>query len=361
LSPQEKLGVELMLLQYDAPGPYFRKADEYLALYPDDYRTISRLATNTWHQRNDFAAAEALVRRTLVPQYERIGASRDALGTFLLGQEKYDAALTEFRNAKAAGYSAFAQYHARAWDVRGKHAEADEVYLASTDGRDGWRGEGGVITWIDRGQAAAAAKAARDWAAKAESEQDAIESIRARAAIASLAVLSNQGDATRELKALLAVLDAKGAEADAIYPPVSIEVRLYAGLLAAHRGDRAGVDEALRRTEGSAIVRDYPTVGQLRQVVLAEQERLAGKPREALARLAPLAKQDSALVAVHWGLERAARATGDAAIADAQAEWLATHGGRVFVEATTSEVLRFFNIAVANEARDKAKVAPVGG
>jgi putative peptide modification system cyclase len=358
LSPQEKLGVELMLLQYDAPGPYFRKADEYLALYPDDYRTIGRLATNTWHQRNDFSAAEALVRRTLVPQYERIGASRDALGTLLLGQEKYDAALTEFRNAKAAGYSAFAQYHARAWDVRGQHAEADKVYLASTDGRDGWRGEGAVVTWIDRGQAAAAAKAAREWAAKAESEEDAIESIRARAAIASLAVLSSQGDATRELQALLAVLDAKGAEADAIYPPVSIEVRLFAGLLAAHRGDRAGVDEALRRTEGSAIVRDYPTVGQLRQVVLAEQERLAGKPRDALARLAPLAKQDSALVAVHWGLARAARATGDAAIADAHTKWLATHGGRVFVEATTSEVLRFFNIAVSNEARGKA--TPVG-
>ena len=62
------------------------------------------------------------------------------------------------------------------------------------------------------------------------------------------------------------------------------------------------VADLLRQTEGSQVVRDYPTVGQLRQVVLAEQERMAGKPQEALARLQPLARQDTALVVVHWAL-----------------------------------------------------------
>ena len=142
LSPQEKLGVELMLLQYGASGPYFRKANEYLALYPDDYRTMGRLATSHWHHRNDFRAGEALIRRTLVPQYERVAISHDALGTYLLGQEKYDAALIEYRKARAAGWAGWAEYYARAFDVRGLHAEADKVYRASTNGRDGWKGRG---------------------------------------------------------------------------------------------------------------------------------------------------------------------------------------------------------------------------
>jgi thioredoxin-like negative regulator of GroEL len=350
LSPQEKLGIELMLMQHDGPDQYFRKAEEYLALYPDDYRIIGRLAVNQWHQRNDFRAAENLVRRTIRPQFERAAASRDALGTFLLGQEKYDAAIVEYRAAKAAGYLVWGEFHARVFDVRGQHAEADKVYLASTNGRDGWRGEGGVVTWIDRGQWADAVQAAQAWAAKADAEGDALESIRARTALASVAVLSNRGDASAALRNLQATLDAKGAAADDVYPPTTTEVRLYIGLLAAYRGNRAGVDEALRRTLDSQVLRDYPTVAQLQQVLLAEQERLTGKPQAAAARLMPLVKRDTALVAVHWALMRAAQASGDENAAKAEASWLVSHRGRVFTESTTTEVLRFFNVVVSADA-----------
>ncbi|HWS77337.1 MAG TPA: putative peptide modification system cyclase [Thermomonas sp.] len=180
LSPQERLGIELMLMQNNPPEPYFRKAEEYLALYPDDYRIIARLATNTWHHRNDFRSAHAIARRTLVPQYDRIAIAHDTVGTYLLAQEKYDEALREYRKARSLGLSAYAEYYARAFDVRGQHMEADKVYLASTSGREGWKGEGGVVTWIDRGQWADAAKAARDWAAKADADDDVLESLRAR-------------------------------------------------------------------------------------------------------------------------------------------------------------------------------------
>jgi hypothetical protein len=98
----------------------------------------------------------------------------------------------------------------------------------------------------------------------------------------------------------------------------------------------------------------------LRQVVLAEQERLAGKPGAAVARLAPLAGKDTTLVAAHWALMRAARAAGDVAVAEAQAKWLATKRGRVFAESTTTDVLRFFNAAVSAEAirRRQEQAAP---
>ena len=359
LSPQERLGVELMMLQYGAVEPYFRKAEQYVALYPDDYQTIARLATNTWHHRNDFRAAEALARRTLVQQYERVAITRDAVGTYLLGQEKYDAALIEYRKARAAGWTGWAEYYARAFDVRDLHAQADQVYAASTNGRGGWKGEPAVVTWIDRGRWADAAKAAQEWAAKSDADNDVVESLRARAAIAGVAVLSGEGDAATAVRNLLATLDAEGAEAEAIYPPIAVELRLYAGLLAAYRGDRAAVEDALHRTQGSAVVRDYPTVAQLQQVVLAEQERLAGTPQAAVARLTPLVKHDTALVAVHWALMRAAQSTGDDKTANAQRQWLRTHRGRVFVESTTSDVLRFFNAGASREAlREQATPKP---
>lgn len=346
LSPRERQMVELMLMQQDGPQDYFRKAGEYLALYPDDYRTLGRLATNQWHQNNDFRAAEMLVRRTLKPQYERAPVSRYMLAIYLLGQEKYDAALAEFRASRAAGFSGWAEMYVRALELRGQFAEADKIYLTSAAGRNGWQDEAAVMTWTIRRDAARAASAARAWMTKADADRDVQESLRARAAVAALAILARQGDGRQALAQLMTALDADGARGDTLYPPFSTELRLYAGLLSACLEDRAGVAEALRRTEGSAIVRGYPTVAQLRQVVLAEQDRMAGRPQAALARLQPLAGRDTALVAVHWAMARAAQAAGDEAVAQQQLRWLAGHRGRIATESTTSEVLRFLNATI---------------
>lgn len=358
LSAQERQWIELMLLQHSAPEHYFRKAEEYLALYPDDYRTIGRLATNAWHQRNDFRAAEALNRRALARQNEGATRARYVLGILLLGQDRLDAALAEFRASRAAGFTAWAAYHAFTLELRGQPAEADRVYLASTVGRQGWQGEDAVVIWTLRRQPGRALAAAQAWRQQAKADDDVLEMLRAQAAGASVAVLAGQGDASGQLQALLTELEVKAAKADAVYPPFSTELRLYAGLLAAYRGDRAGVDAALRSTRASSVLRDYPTVAQLQQVLLAEQERLAGDAKAATARLTPLAKQDTALVAVHWALLRAAQAAGDTALADAQQQWLHGHPGRSIAESSTSEVLWFFNAGLLDAARVQPAPAP---
>ena len=357
LSPQERQVVELMLASNDGPTGYFRKAEEYLALYPDDYRVIGRLSANLWHQRNDFRAAEAMARRALRPQNERYGSAHYSLGIYLLGQEKYDAALAEFARARAAGHTGPGEYFARAHDARGQHAKADQVYTASTIGRDGWQGDAGVTTWINRAQWAQAHAAAEAWMAKADADADVLDALRARAALASVAVFSGNHGARSRLRELAAAVEAKGAEADAIFPPASTELRIYAGMLAAYLGDQAGVDEALARTRDSRVPADYPTVGQLRQVLLAEQERLGGRPQAAAARLRPLAADEKALVVVHWALLQAQRAAGNAVAAQAQQQWLATHQGRVLAESTTTDLLRFLNAAIGAGSRPTA--APV--
>ncbi len=346
LSPQEKMSVELMLLQNSGPEIYFGKAQEYLTLYPDDFSIISRLATNLWHQRNDFRAAEAMVRRAIKPQYERSNSARYTLGIFLLGQDKFDAALVEFQHARQAGYTGGGEFYARAYDARGQHAEADKVYAASTSGRQGWQNDAAVSTWLDRQQWVPAREAAQAWYDRASANNDVLETLRAQAALASVGIFSGDTGATRGLQSLLAAVDRQSDAVDALYPPASTELRMYAGLLAAYRDDRAGVDAALRSTDGSVAVREFPTLAQLRQVLLAEQARLSGQPKAAVARLQSLAKQDTALVAVHWALLRAERSAGNAVGMQSQANWLATHRGRVLTEATTTEVLRFFNVAI---------------
>jgi putative peptide modification system cyclase len=350
LSAQERMWIELMLGQYAAPRVFMRKVSEYRALYPDDSSVAARLGSHQWHDLNDFKLTEATMRQTTMPQYEQRQARRYMVGIALLGQDRIDDAIAEFKRARQGGFSGVGEMHARAFDALGRHDESDRVYRASTAGRDGWQGEAGVVTGIDRARWAMAAAVARAWEQEAAKAADVLGTLRARAAIASVAVLSGQADAAGELRTMRDAAAARAEEADAVYPPASTELRLLAGLLAAYRNDAALVAEATSAVEGSAAVRDYPTVAQLQQVVLAEQERLAGHPQASATRLRTLAREDTALVAVHWALMRAERDAGQAAAAEAQRRWLATHRGRVFAESTTTDVLKFFNAAVSAEA-----------
>jgi putative peptide modification system cyclase len=358
LSAQERMSIELMLVQYAAPEPFLRKVSDYLALYPDDARMAERMGTHQWHDLNDFKKTEATFRRLIKPQYERAEISHYMLGIALLGQDRIDEAVVQFRRARQAGLSGAGEMHARAFDARGLHAESDKAYRASTSGRDGWKGEAGVVTGIDRNQWPMAMATARAWEQQAVDDDDVLETLRARAALVSMAVLSGQADAAREVRALRDAALARAKEVDSLYPPASSELRLLVGLLAAYGNDAALVADALRSVEDSVAVRDYPTVGQLQQVVLAEQERIAGKPQAAALRLRTLAKADSALVTVHWALMRAERDAGDVRAAQAQRDWLATRRGRVFAENTTTDVLRFFNVAVSAEALRERQRTP---
>ena len=350
LSSQEKMRIQLLLHQYDGPRVYFEEVDQYLTLYPDDFDVIARAATNTWHQRNDFAGSERLTRRALVPAATGQAKRQYGLGIYLLGQERYADSLATFRKSRELGFAGFGDYYAFLFDVQGKHAQADQVYAASTNGRDGWKSEFALVTSIDRGLWPQAHAAASGMLATATQAKDAMEILRAHAAIASVAVLAGDADAGKQVRALLAMVAANGAAADEVYAPASSDTGLLVGLLAARINDAVLMQAALQQVEGLAAIRDYPTVGQFQQIVLAEQERMQGNPQAAVARLLPILKHDSALVAAHWALMRAQRDVGDVDAALAQSRWLATHRGRVFAEATTTEVLRFFNTAVSAEA-----------
>jgi len=351
LSAQETLRVQLMLQQNDAPASYFRAAKQYLALYPDDDQVIARLGTNAWHQLNAFPVAEALFRWSLSPAFARQGARTYSLAITELGQDRIAQAIQGFREATALGFTGSGEFAARPFDALDRPADSDRTFLASSPGHGGWKGEAGVSTYLSRGQWPQAKSTAETWWQQVGGSKDVVGMLRAQAALATVAAVSaNAADAALQRNALARRTRDNQRAVDAVYPPASTELRLYGGLLAALRNDPVDVAAAVRATSGSMVVREYPTIAQLRQVVLAEQDRLAGRPRDALARLAPLVSQDSALVCVHWAVQRAAQAAGDDATAAAQSRWMATHRGRLFAESTTTDVLRFFNASLAQEA-----------
>ncbi|HWI23897.1 MAG TPA: putative peptide modification system cyclase [Lysobacter sp.] len=357
LSPREKLRIELMLQQHQAPALYFRKVEQFLALYPDDYDVKGRTGTNLWHQLNDFRQAEASFRSLLGFEYPRLGSATYSLAVILLGQDRYPEAMAAFGKARQLGFTGARDYYALAYEIHGQRAESERVYAERSHHASGWQGDGGVTILIGRGQWAQAEETARAWLQQSEQAGDPLEVLRARAAHASISVLGRRADASVRMRELEAAVREKAEAADAIYPPMSAELDLFGGLLSAYDDDAAGVAAALARAKDKPAVRDFPTLAQLQQVVLAEQDRLAGKPEVALSRLRSIAGRDDALVVVHWALERSARAAGDTRIAQAEARWLETHPGRAAAESTTADVLRFVNVPMSAQAR-KSPVRP---
>lgn len=350
LSSQERFYIELMLMQGAATKSYFRKADDYLALYPEDDRVLGRLATNAWHQLNDFQLAERYLRSAIKPTFSSQGVRQYSLGIFLLGQEKLPEALAAFRKSRELGYTGGGEYYARYFDMHGQSAASDRIYQAALDNKSPWRSEGRILTWLSRGDSEKALAAAREWKADARSNDDVLEQLRAAAAIASIVSAARPVDAGSVTRAFADEVRARAKEVDGLYPPTSTELLLFAGLLSAMQDDRVGLARILSEVSGRSTLTDFPTLNQLHHVLLAEQARMRGDAAAAVALLRPVTSKRTALVVAWWALERAERQAGNTRRADDSARWLQQHKGRVFAESTTTDVLGFFNaMLLANQ------------
>jgi hypothetical protein len=125
----------------------------------------------------------------------------------------------------------------------------------------------------------------------------------------------------------------------------STDYRIALGYLGARAGMRDILEEAIVATGKSNALRDFPMTRQGYDVLLAERDRLAGRPQAAIDRLAKMSGQRDALAIVHSAYARALADAKDYDGARKQAQWLATHRGRVFVERGTSSLLDPINIA----------------
>ena len=147
-----------------------------------------------------------------------------------------------------------------------------------------------------------------------------------------------------------------------IYPPSADEHALMIGFAAAMADDASIVRGVLARVKGSPIFAEYPKVGQQYEALLAERERLEGKPEAAIQRLRPIVGRDDALLAVRTSYLRALRAAGQREQALDQARRLAKQRGRAFAEAAHTGLLEAYNVGGSTLALlDEAEIASAMG
>jgi hypothetical protein len=256
-----------------------------------------------------------------------------------------------FRVSREGGFKGAGSSYGYAYAAQRDYAKANELLATRKGvGADTENLEipfGAMMLAVDQGRWREAEEAADRGLSMAMEAEPLITSPEWR--IRKLAVQTLGGrEASAELQQRLSreigQVRAEAAKTDAVYPNLSETMSFGAGYLGARLDALPVVNAALAAATDEGIA-GYPLLIQMRQVLLAEQERLQGKPKRAIARLAVWAAREDALFAVHSALLRAARAGGDTALALREARWLAAHRGRAYMEGTAAGLPSVVNVA----------------
>jgi tetratricopeptide (TPR) repeat protein len=350
LTDRERLLLDATLARLGPPAPTMQRWRELLGLYPDALSAHMILGQMEAFDAGDFDAALAEAKAVTVPQYERPGPAHYLQGIALVGLERYADAIAQFEASRAAGYRGAVYSHAYAYAAQRDWANVEKV-LASRQQTGVASGEISVpeqaaLFAVDRGEWDEAIRQADEAVQAAERAEPVYAAPDERARRLSIAVVAGADPAaTRaELRSEIDATRARIAKADDAGRPAFLAMLQALGYIAARAGDRQALDSALQGAQAE-IAAQYPMMSQMQAVLLAEAERLDGKPAAAVARLTALAGRDDATVPVHSALLRALRANGDAAAAVAQAEWLQRHRGRAYVGQPAASSLTAIDVA----------------
>ena len=134
----------------------------------------------------------------------------------------------------------------------------------------------------------------------------------------------------------------------------STNQRLAIGWLAARSGDGALLSKAIASLGERRKIAGYPLAEQTWEVLLAEQDRMKGKPEAAINRLSAMSRKPDALQMVHVAHARALADAGQWQGAVAEWQWVSGHRGRAFAEIGTGGMLDPMTIAETHLARLEA-------
>ena len=337
LTDRERLLLEATLARLGPPGPAMQRWRELLGLYPDALSAHMILGQMEAFDAGDFDAALVEAKAVTVPQYERPGPAHYLRGIALVGLERHREAITQFEASRASGYQGAVYSYAYAYAAQRDWANVAKV-LASRKPTGVATAEISVpeqaaLFAVDQGQWVEAMQRADEAVAAAERAEPYYAGIGERTRRLAIAMLLDPASASARdaLRREIAVVQSRIGKADDADLPTFLSGLQSLGYLAVMSGDRTSLGTALQGGDAQ-VVAQYPMLSQMREVLLAEADRMDGKPAAAAHRLAPLATRGDSIVPVHSALLRALRATGDRAGALAQARWLQRHRGRAYVE-----------------------------
>jgi putative peptide modification system cyclase len=347
LTAREKMSLDTLLARFGPVTELLARWKQITEIYPDMLPAQLGYAQDGWMLANRYTEMLPHARAASLPQSPHHARGHYLQGMLLLGVERYADAEKAFRQSRASGFKGGGFSQAYVHEARREYQQADRVFAAragtSLDGRSSEDREYAFVTNLDRGHWSQAREALRGLIDLSAAQGP--ELVTSGFELWDSATAVAGGTREPRLAKQLAWAETHASELDAVVPLLSDDYRIAIAYMAARTSDLAVLKDAVRALGNGERLRPYPMRWQGYQVVLAENERLSGKAPEAVRRLQGLARQNDALLMVHSAYGRALADAGDPAGALAEANWLASHRGRAFVERGTSQLLDPLNIA----------------
>ncbi|MEO6689034.1 MAG: putative peptide modification system cyclase [Dokdonella sp.] len=349
LPARDALYAQAWLANFENPRVALEKWQLLDRLYPDFTLASGGMGFFSYRIANRFDAAIAATERNAVATNPHRGIGDFLLATLYLGNERYADAQQRFELATANGFAKQGDYHAYLYAAQRQFDRAEQILAGGKAG--GIRTED-AQTWyprimfaLDRGNWDEARKVVD----RALQDTAVLKgTLHTEFTLVGLGfrALTEPSD---KLKAPLAEYLQTLAVGKTRDTPESQFSLLFATYLAAHAGATDLAKSSLANVTSISRNGDYPYLSSLVTVVEAEVARANGQPQEAIAQLKP-GINGSEYYFSHRVLMNAYAMQGDYANALAEAQWLARHRGRAYVEQFGQATMQPLNVALSNLA-----------
>jgi putative peptide modification system cyclase len=349
LSARDALYAQAWLANFENPRIALEKWQLLDRMYPDFTLGSGALAFFSYHNANRFDLAIAAAERNAVSTNARRALGDYLLATLYLGNERYADAQQRFKLAVANGVSTQGSFQAYLYAAQRQFGRADQILAAgkptgiAINDAQSWYPR--IMLALDRGrwdEAQTAVGQAREETAALKGTLSAEYTLIGL----SLRALTESSDAQKALFADYVKTLAASKTRDDADTQFSL---LFAAYLAAHAGATDLAQSALAGVAPVSRSGDYPYLSSLLTLVEAELARTNGQPQQAVAMLKPHI-DGSEYYFSHRVLMDAYAAEGDYANALVEANWLARHRGRAYVEQFGQAMLQPFNVALSDLA-----------
>ena len=347
LTQTDKMLAEAWLASVRSPRDALEKWKALASLEPDLFPAQGAYAYNLWMHANDFATAIEADKRNAVAQNPNNGSGYYLLGTLYLGMEDYAQAEQQFAKSKAAGTRFQDNLYAAVFVVQGKFDKALELKRAapapatsSAKLQDRLfqlnlalaQGQWGKVQ--DSLAVPVPNKAGLD-ATDADTLADVVTGMQVALAPATdrKAILDR---AIEQLR--------KSTTTDDIHVRAVMDQRLlFHAWLAAYYKQTATATRLLERLGNSARSGEFPALTKGLTLVEAILDARRGDIAQAIQNLQATV-DGTEYYATHLALMILHAENKDFEAARHEAAWLASHRGRAYTEAATSDAFVPFNL-----------------
>lgn len=347
LTPREAASLDVTIARFGPVPELLERWQRLIEMYPDQMSARFGYAQDGWMMANRYGDMLPHIRAASIQQSPYHSKAPYLEGMLELGEERYDKALAAFSNSRKRGFKGAGHNYAMTYEARREYATADRVFSERGGTRiiaqDLPELEYRYLTSIDRGEWKRARSILEEALPIAAKDDPLIFGPWWRVHGLNLDVLEGKADPAA-LRRELAWIDTQDDKFKGL-GSLATDFRVAIGYLAARAGFADVLDEAIAAAGKANGMEQFPLTRQGYTVLLAERDRLAGRPDAAAERLARMAGAGDALAIVHGAYGRALADAKRFNEARKQARWLATHRGRVFVERGTGSLLDPINIA----------------